>query len=107
MSNAMILLTPEELRTLVIDAVREAGVAAAQPPAPAEPSEVMTREQAAEFLHVNPHQLPKLIKEGLPAHRFGESQWRFLKRELVDWVALGDKTPIVRKAIARKKKGAV
>ena len=79
-------LTVEELRSLVRDAVKQE---LALVPKGVEPSEVLTRKQAAELLSVNPHQMPKLIKEGLPAHRFGVGgkQWRFRRSEILQWLA--------------------
>lgn len=96
-------LTVEELEALMERAAAKVLASDDTAKAKALP-DVMTRDQAAEYLQVNAHQLPKLIeKKGLPAHRFGE-QWRFLKAELLDWVARGGKAPIVRPV--KRKKGA-
>jgi excisionase family DNA binding protein len=82
-SLPMVLLTPEQLREVVSDAVRSALPARAEP---AE-AEVMTRLQVAKFLQVNSHQIPVLIrKHGLPSHHVG-SQWRFRRSEVLAWMA--------------------
>ncbi len=80
--SGLVILTPEELEALVERAVRRATPVMAAP-AP----EVLTREQAAELLQVNPHAIPRLVRdEGLPAHRLG-SQWRFRRSEILAWLA--------------------
>jgi excisionase family DNA binding protein len=79
--SAVVVLTPAELEALVERAVRRI----VEPPSSSDP-EVLTREQAAELLQVNPHTIPRLVKNGLPAHRLG-AQWRFRRSELLAWLA--------------------
>lgn len=83
MSTAVVVLSPSDLEALINRAVGRA-VAAIAPAA--EEAEVMTREQAAELLQVNPHAIPKLVREGLPSHRLG-TQWRFRRSELLAWLS--------------------
>lgn len=78
--SPLVVLAPADLEALVERAVRRA-----VPEAPASEPEVMTREQAAELLQVNPHAIPRLVREGLPAHRLG-TQWRFRRSELLAWL---------------------
>jgi excisionase family DNA binding protein len=54
--------------------------------APAEPAEVLTVEQAASLLQVDPDAVRALAESGeLPARRIGE-EWRFLRRALLAWL---------------------
>ncbi len=50
---------------------------------------VLTTAQAAELLSVHVEYLRKMVREGrIPAHRFpGGREIRFLRDELVEWVA--------------------
>ena len=82
-------LPVEELEALVERAVRRA--TAVQDAPREQPSEVLTRLQAAKLLHVNPHQIPRLVNQGLPAHRLGKKQWRFYRREVVEWLGKQDR----------------
>jgi excisionase family DNA binding protein len=68
-----------ELKPLIGDAVREALAEKAAPP------EVLTREQTAALLGINPHHVPRLIERGLPVHRLGKQQ-RFFRTEVLDWI---------------------
>ena len=83
-----VTLTVEQLADLVRKAVREELSTVKRA---SEASEILTRTQAAELLSVNAHQIPKLIKQGLPAHRFGptKKQWRFRRSEVLEWIADG------------------
>jgi excisionase family DNA binding protein len=54
--------------------------------APAEPAEVLTVEQAAELLQVEPDAVRALAESGeLPARRIGE-EWRFSRRAVLGWL---------------------
>lgn len=81
MTALAVTLTVDELRALVREAVREERSAPVE-----EAAEVLTREQVARLLQVNAHFVPKLIKQGMPAHRLGE-QWRFRRSEVLAWLA--------------------
>ncbi len=81
--NAVVVVTPEQLLALVSEAVRTS----IQERSPSEAPEVLTREQVANLLQVNPHHVPVLVrKHGLPSHRIG-SQWRFRRTEVLEWLA--------------------
>ncbi len=59
-------------------------------PSPAEQyPPILTTAQASELLSVHVEYLRKMVREGrIPAHRFpGGREIRFLRDELVDWVA--------------------
>ena len=74
----MILLTPDELRQVVRDAVREA-LSEAKPPA----TELLTTEQAAAEMGVAPKTIRRRIRTGeLRAERHG-SRWR-IRRDALD-----------------------
>jgi excisionase family DNA binding protein len=78
------VLSREELEAAVERAVRR--VVAHGPGSEVSEAEVLTREQAAELLQVNPHTIPRLVRAGLPAHRLG-AQWRFRRSELLAYLA--------------------
>lgn len=60
-----------------------AGVISHDPAAP----EVMTSEEAADFLRMNRAHLVALARAGtVPAHQVSR-HWRFLRSELLAWVA--------------------
>ena len=82
-SRGVVVLSREELEEAVERAVRRAVGPGRDAP---EASEVLTREQAAELLQVNPHTIPRLVRAGLPSHRLG-AQWRFRRSELLAWLA--------------------
>lgn len=84
MNAGMVLLTPDELRELVREAVRE--IALAPSAGSSVPSDVLNREQVAKMLSVNPHHVPKLVKQGMPVHMLGKMQ-RFLRNEVLAWIA--------------------
>lgn len=80
-SQALAVLTPDELRALVREAVREV---AASPP-PAANDDVLTRDQAAALLQVHPVMVVRYVTdEGLPARKLG-TDWRFTRGEVVEW----------------------
>jgi excisionase family DNA binding protein len=82
-AHGVFVLSREELESAVERAVRRV---VAHGPDPSDASEVLTREQAAELLQVNPHTIPRLVRAGLPAHRLG-AQWRFRRSELLAYLA--------------------
>jgi len=51
---------------------------------------LMTPEEAAEFLHMDPRTLVKWARDGyVPSHPLGEGKrrlWRFFEKELSEWV---------------------
>lgn len=52
--------------------------------------EVLTTAQAAEFLQVHPKVIGRYVKSRkLPAHRIGR-EYRFLRSELICWIASDD-----------------
>ena len=54
---------------------------------PAEPHEVLTLEQAAELLQVEPGVVGDLAEAGeLPGRKLGDA-WRFPRAALLDWLA--------------------
>jgi len=77
--SAVALLTPEELQALVSAAVETAFDARVE-------SEILTLDQAAEFLSLHPKVVVRYIAERkLPAARLGR-QYRFIKRDLAIWL---------------------
>lgn len=53
-------------------------------------SEILTLEEACEFLHVSVRTMIKLLREDhLPARKIGR-EWRFSRKALIDWIASGD-----------------
>lgn len=79
----LIVTTKEQLVEIVREAVREALDMAPK----SKRSDVMTREQVAELLQVNPQVLIRryVRQEGLPAHKL-DSQWRFFRAEVLAWL---------------------
>lgn len=76
-----VLLSPEELRDLVREAVRAELVATRS-----EEREILTRDQAAELVQVHPSVLIRYVKnDGLPAIRLGP-EWRFKRSAIVQWL---------------------
>lgn len=77
--SAVALLTPEELSAIVGAAVEHAFESRVE-------SEILTLEQAAEFLQLHPKVVVRYIAERkLPAARLGR-QYRFIKRDLAVWL---------------------
>jgi excisionase family DNA binding protein len=77
----LVTLTVTELRGLVRDEIAAAIARLA------EVREVLTLEQAAELLQLNPQVLAKNAeKMGVPSHKIGP-QWRFIRSELLAWLA--------------------
>ena len=53
-------------------------------------NEILTLEQACEFLNVSERTMIKLLREDhLPARKIGR-EWRFSRKALIDWIASGD-----------------
>lgn len=53
-------------------------------------NEILTLEQACEFLKVSERTMIKLLREDhLPARKIGR-EWRFSRKALIDWIAAGD-----------------
>jgi excisionase family DNA binding protein len=56
---------------------------------PAEPAEVLTLEQAAALLQVEPAEVEALAEAGdLPGRRIGDA-WRFPRAALLEWLSAG------------------
>lgn len=52
--------------------------------------DILTREQAAELLQLNPEVLRRLVAAGkVPGNKVGK-QWRFSRRQLIAWVEKGE-----------------
>ncbi|EKQ54357.1 MULTISPECIES: helix-turn-helix domain-containing protein [unclassified Clostridium] len=53
-------------------------------------NEILTLEEACEFLHVSDRTMIKLLREDhLPARKIGR-EWRFSRKALIDWIGSGD-----------------
>src|SRR5688500_5797644 len=83
-ANAMIVtLTVEQLKALVRSELKEMEARLAN----AGPKEVLLLEEAAEFLGYHSKAVVKRAKPGeIPAHKIGQ-EWRFLRSELIAYVA--------------------
>lgn len=75
-------LTVGGLRAAVRQAVTEAR---ADDGVEAECNEVLTRKDVAALLRVDPHQISKLVRHGLPAHRL-RRQLRFFRTDVLAWL---------------------
>jgi PTS system nitrogen regulatory IIA component len=54
--------------------------------------EILTTDEAAEFLSLTPYTVREYAKKGLlPARKVGKS-WRFVKADLLSWIR-GKETP--------------
>lgn len=85
--SPLVLLTPEQLRKLMLEAVADA--LAEVSPGSAPPSEVLTRSEAASFLRCSLATLDRLCREeALPFHRLGDCR-RFTRAELLEWLQAG------------------
>lgn len=83
MSEFIVGLTVAQLRELIAESVAE--VLADGSPSH-QPSEVLTRREAAEFLKTSVATLDRLVREGsLPSHRLGDSP-RFVRAELLAYL---------------------
>jgi excisionase family DNA binding protein len=50
--------------------------------------EILTAKEVGEILRIHPSTLYRLVREGrIPAFRIG-SEWRFLKDQIVHWIAV-------------------
>lgn len=77
----VIVVSPEELRRIVREAVRAELEAVEAPP------EWLDSAGAAELLGVHVKTVQKLVRtQGLPAHRVGEKILRFSRPALLDWM---------------------
>lgn len=77
--TAVALLTAEEIRAIVREAVRSELDAA-------QAGDILTLEQAAELVKRHPKVLVRYIRTmGLPAQRIGRD-WRFNRGDLLDWL---------------------
>lgn len=66
-----------------------------------EPRAVLTAQQAGELLQLTAGNVRALARAGLlPGRRVGE-QWRFSRRQLIDWVANPDSGWAIRDAAQR------
>jgi len=56
------------------------------------PAKLLTPDEAAALLHMEPRTLVKWARQGyVPAHPLGEGRrrlWRFFEHELVKWIAM-------------------
>lgn len=83
MSELAVTLTVEQLAELVKKSVREELAKSA----PGVAKEVLTLQEAAEFLGRHPRKISELIEqEGLPAHYISEREPRFKRVELLEWL---------------------
>lgn len=54
-------------------------------------NELLTSDEASEFLRISKTTLYKLARDGeIPAHKIGR-EWRFLKNVLLEWVVVNSK----------------
>jgi excisionase family DNA binding protein len=84
MKDAIVVLTPEQLRAIVSDAVTDA---LAKAGAGVTPADVLSCEQAAELIGVNPRTVPRLVRDkGLPTLRRIGKLWRFSRRDVLAWL---------------------
>jgi excisionase family DNA binding protein len=80
--NALVLMSPEEVRDLVRNAVREELTSHRDPE-----RDVLTAEQVADMLAVHIKTVAKLVtRDALPAHRLGR-EYRFNRNEVLAWLA--------------------
>ncbi len=82
MPEPVVLVTPEQLKALVREAVREDRECQGHAALP----EVLTREQAAELLQLHPQVVVRYVHEkGLPGAKIGP-EWRFRRTALLQWL---------------------
>lgn len=55
---------------------------------PRRPDPLLTTTEVAKLLQLHPKQVYRLVREGLPGRRVG-GEWRFLRREVIEWVERG------------------
>lgn len=56
--------------------------------------EVLTAEEAAEFLHFNPVTIRLKARSGeIPGRKIGK-EWRFSRRRLLEWLEEGDREKV-------------
>lgn len=80
--NAVVLMSPEEVRDLVRTAIREELTSQRDPE-----RDVLTAEQVAGMLAVHVKTIAKLVaRDGLPARRLGR-EYRFHRDEVLGWLA--------------------
>lgn len=85
MKDAIVVLTPEQLKGIVTEAVEMALARAGES---RKTSDIISREQAAELIGVHPHTIPKLVRaEGLPTQRRIGKLWRFSRADVLAWMA--------------------
>jgi excisionase family DNA binding protein len=83
MSELAVTLTVEQLGELVSKCVRSELAKCA----PGAAKEVLTLQEAAEFLARHPRKISELVdREGLPAHYISEREPRFKRTELLAWL---------------------
>ena len=85
--NSIVVLTPEQLTALVSDAVTQALTESA----PVAPPEVLDVIGAGELLNISRTTLHRLREGGLPHYFVGDSP-RFLRSDLLRWIA-SNKSP--------------
>jgi excisionase family DNA binding protein len=57
-------------------------------------NEVLTAEEAAEFLHFNPVTIRLKARSGkIPGRKIGK-EWRFSRRQLLEWLEEGDREQV-------------
>ena len=75
----------------------QATTAAPQMAVPKSPPEVLTLEEAAEYLRVSESEVVELAtSHELPGRKIGE-QWRFLKAALQDWLCGPDQRTVLQR----------
>jgi excisionase family DNA binding protein len=84
MKDAIVVLTAEQLKGVIAEAVESALAKAGA----RQDHDVLSREQAAELIGVHPHTIPKLVREdGLPTLRRLGKLWRFSRADVMAWLA--------------------
>lgn len=82
-SEPIVVMTGEQLRALVLDAVTSALANAA----PADASDVLDCDEVATLIGVHPRTVPRLVaKDGLPTLRRIGKLWRFSRRAVLAWM---------------------
>lgn len=82
-AQAVAILTVEQIKSLVREAVKEALESL---PAASGDGEILTCAQAAKVLKMGRHRVVKLVAtDGLPGRKVG-NDWRFVKKEIVAWM---------------------
>ena len=79
--DPIVVLTGEQLRAFVNDAIREAMARAAA----FNDHDILDMEQTAKLLGVSPQTVKRMTKKGLPTLRKVGNMWRFSRRAVLAW----------------------